>query len=109
MTSQDNTRYVTVEMFNNGIAEIKAENRRNTEEIKAEIRVLEREVAVNSARIEMLQHVFYWGLGIIAIAAALAPSFKREKTEKPQPQVTRSDVQSMIDVAISRALGAKNQ
>lgn len=109
MTSQDNERYVTVEMFNKGIAELKAEIRRNTDEIRAEIRVLEREVAVNSAKIDMLQHTFYWGLGIIAIAAVLAPLFRRDKTEQPKPEITRSDVQSMIDAAISKALGVKNQ
>ena len=74
MTSADNTRYVTVEMFREGIAEIKTELR----EMKGEIRVLEREVAVNSTKIEMLQHTFYWGLAIIAVAATLAPIFKRE-------------------------------
>lgn len=103
MMSQDNARYVTVEMFKEGIAEIKTEIR----ELKGEIRVLEREVAVNSTKIEMLQHTFYWGLGIIAVAAALAPIFKREKREQPEPELTRNDVQLMIDKAM--ALGAKKQ
>ena len=110
MTSQDNAHYVTVEMFNNGMAVV---NQRldkidqTLEEMRSEFRLLDRNVAVNGARIEMLQHTFYCGLAIIAIAAALAPLFKHEKTDKPQPEVTRSDVQSMIDAAISRALNAK--
>ena len=112
MTSQDNAVYVTVEMFNDGMAAV---NQRldkidqTLTEMRSEIRVLDRNVAVNGARIEMLQHTFYCGLAIIAIAAALAPLFKREKTEKPQPEVTRSDVQAMIDAAISRALNANKQ
>ena len=105
MTSQDNVRYVTVEIFREGIAEIKTELR----ELKGEIRVLEREVAVNSAKIEMLQHTFYWGLGIIAVAAALAPLFKRDKTEHPKPELTRNDVQSMIDEAMLKVLGTRKQ
>ena len=107
--SQDNARYVTVEMFKEGIAEIKTEIR----ELKGEIRVLEREVAVNSTKIEMLQHTFYWGLAIIAVAATLAPIFKREKSEQPKPELTMSEillkVDERFDEKISRVLGAKNQ
>ena len=106
MTSQDNARYVTVEMFRDGISELKTEIRgvsSQVNELKAEVRVLDRELAMNTAKIEMLQHTFYWGLGIIAVAAALAPLFKREKNEQPKSELTRSDVQSMIDAALSRA------
>lgn len=116
MTSNDNMQYVTVEMFREGISELKTEIRGvsgQVNELKAEIRVLEREVAVNSAKIEMLQHTFYWGLGIIAVAAALAPLFKRDKTEQPKPELTMAEillkVDERFDEKMSRLLSAKNQ
>lgn len=110
MTSQDNAQYVTVEMFNDGIARIErrfdALERRmdKMEQTTTEMRY---EIRYNARDTDHLQTSVYWGSALLGIIVALAPSFRREKTEKPQPQVTRSDVQSMIDAAVSRALSAK--
>ena len=120
MTSQDNARYVTVEMFNKGIAEIKAEINKNTEVIRAEIRAIDKRVEINSVKIDELHYFMGIGFAIMAVVVAfvgfvitLAPMFremyrdaKKAKTDSP---VSRSEIQSMIDEAISRALGAKKQ
>ncbi len=120
MTSQDNARYITVEMFNNGIAEIKAEIHKNTEEIRAEIRTLDKRVEINSVKIDELHYFMGIGFAIMAVVVVfvgfvitLAPMFREmyrdAKKAKSEPPMTRSDIQSMIDEAISRALSAKNQ
>ena len=110
MTSQDNTRYVTVEMFNDGMAAVTSRldaiNRR-LDKIDQTIAEMRYEIRYNARDIDHLQTSVYWGFAILGIIVALAPSFRREKTEKPQPEVTRSDVQSMIDEAISRALSVR--
>ena len=90
MTSSDNQQYVTVEMFNNGIESLRAEIRQNNEQVRteikqlrAEIQVLDKNLAVNSAKIDMLQHYQNLGFtimgGVIAfvgIVAAIAPIFR---------------------------------
>ena len=124
MTSQDATRYVTAEMFNNGIAEIKAENRRNTEEIKAEIQALDRRIEINSVKIDELHYFMGIGFTVIAIVVGivgfvltLAPMFremyrdrKQSKSERVKQDIlntVRVEMQSMIDEAISRALSVR--
>lgn len=106
MVSNDNN-VLTIEIFNAGIAELKNELKSDIQELKNEVRTLDKNVAVNSAKIEMLQHTFYWGFGIMAIVVALVPYLKREKSEKKDPELTEKKVQSMIDVALARALSVK--
>ncbi|MBQ9903548.1 MAG: hypothetical protein IJM47_02045 [Synergistaceae bacterium] len=105
MTSQDNTRYVTVEMFNYGVAAI---NQR-LDKIDQTMTEMRYEIRYNARDIDHLQTSVYWGFALLGIIIALVQLFKREKNEQPKPEITRSDVQSMIDAAISKALGVKNQ
>ncbi|MBQ7168671.1 MAG: hypothetical protein IJR63_02055 [Synergistaceae bacterium] len=112
MTSQDNAQYVTIEMFNDGMSRIERRFdviERRLDKVEQTMTEMRYEIRYNARDIDHLQTSVYWGFALLGIIVALAPSFRREKTEKPQPEVTRSDVQSMIDAAISRALGAKNQ
>lgn len=114
MTSQDNERYVTVEMFNKGIAELKAEIRNNYEELRAEIRAIEKRVDINTAKIDGLQ--FYIGnwftvmavvVGIVGFMLTLAPMFrdmykdrKQMKSEQLKRDILkelRPELKSMID------------
>ncbi len=105
MTSQDNTRYVTVEMFNYGVAAI---NQR-LDKIDQTMTEMRYEIRYNARDIDHLQTSVYWGFALLGIIIALVQLFKREKNEQPKQEITRSDVQSMIDAAISKALGVKNQ
>lgn len=110
MTSQDNERYVTVEMFNKGIAELKAEIRNNYEELRAEIRAIEKRVDINTAKIDGLQ--FYIGnwftvMAIVGFMLTLAPMFrdmykdrKQMKSEQLKRDILkelRPELKSMID------------
>ena len=105
MTSQDSTNYVTVETFNDGIAAI---NQR-LDKIDQKMTEMRYEMRYNARDIEHLQTSVYWGFALLGIIIALVQLFKREKSEQPKPDITRSDVQTMIDAAISKALGVKNQ
>ena len=112
MTSQDNAVYVTVEMFNDGMARIERRFdalERRLDKVEQTMTEMRYEIRYNARDIDHVQTSVYWGFALLGIIVALAPSFRREKNEKPQPEVTRSDVQSMIDEAISRVLGAKKQ
>ena len=95
MTSSDN--FVTVDLFNAGIREI-----------KSEIREVRYENQLNGAKMDWMQTSIYWGFAIIAFVvtfvAIFVPSFKRGKSEKNEEALTTEKVQSMIDDAISRAL-----
>ena len=114
MTSNDHQQYLTVELFNSKIdtlmAQISLENEKLHSELKAEIQDVRSISLVNSAKIEMLQHIFYWGFGImtvvIAIIAVLVPYLFRERKEKKQEQTqqqftTHSEVKDMISQALS--------
>lgn len=125
MTSNDNQQYLTVELFNSKMdtlmAQISLENEKlhsefKTEiqgvrsELKAEIQDVRSIALVNSAKIEMLQHTFYWGFAImtliIAIVAILVPYLLIIRKEKRQEQTqqqytTHHDVQDMIAQALS--------
>ena len=122
MTSQDNSRYVTVEMFNDSMTRI--ERRfdaidKTLTELKTEIRTLDKRVEINSVKIDELHYFMGIGFAIMAVVVAfvgfvitLAPMFREmyrdAKKAKSEPPITRTDVQSMIDEAI-RALGARKQ
>lgn len=123
MTSNDNPRYVTVEMFNDSMTRI--ERRfdaidKTLNELKTEIRTLDKRVEINSVKIDELHYFMGIGFAIMAVVVTfvgfvitLAPTFREmyrdAKKAKSETPMTRSDVQSMIDETISRALGAKNQ
>lgn len=112
MTSQDNQQYITVELFNSKmetfIAQIRLDNERLRNELNSkidsvqaslhsEIQALSAQVNVNSAKIEMLQHTFYWGFAILALIVAFVPMFRRERKEKqPEEVLTREKVQEIV-------------
>ena len=98
MTSHDN--YVTIEIFNQGINEIKNE----ISNLHSEIRDVKYENRLNSAKIDWLQHSIYWGFAVIAFVVAyvsLRPS-RKEKSEK-QKFTTAEQVQEIVDKAITKA------
>ena len=99
-----NENFITVEMFNAGIQELKnelkAEMQKNNTEIKTEIRVLQSDTA-------HLQTSIYWGFAIIAIVIALVTLFKNDKTEnKAKKDVTVEQVHEIVDTAISKTLAS---
>ena len=73
MDNTEKTNYISIEMFNNGIQELKAEIQKNN----IEIRVLQSDTA-------HLQTSVYWGFAIIGIVLTIVIFFKGEKTEKKQ-------------------------
>lgn len=123
MTSNDQQQYLTVDMFNSRMdtlmAQIRLENEKLRSELKAEIQDVRSISLVNSAKIEMLQHTFYWGFGImtivIAIIAVLVPYLFREHKEKKQEQtvLTEEKVQDMIsrtvNDAVTKVLGVPHE
>ena len=117
MTSNDNQQYITVELFNSKmetfIAQIKLSNEqlRNElnskidsvqSELRAEIQAVATQVQVNSAKIEMLQHTFYWGFAILALIVAFVPMFRREHKDKEQT-ITRNNVLEIVNEAVAKA------
>ena len=129
MTSQDNSRYVTVEMFNDGIARIERRLDKIDQTltgIQAEIRAMDRRVEINTVKIDELHYFMGIGFTVIAIVVGivgfvltLAPMFrdiyhdrKQAKSERVKQDILdtlRGEMQSMIDSAVSQALGAKKQ
>ena len=98
MTSQDNERYVTVEVFNDGMAKINS--RLDTIDatltaMQAEIRTFDKRVEVNSVKVDELHYFMGIGFTVMAIVVGLvgflmtlAPMFremykdhKREKLD----------------------------
>ena len=118
MTSNDNQQYITVELFNSKmetfITQIRLDNEqlRNElnskidsvrSELKAEIQSVATQVQVNTAKIEMLQHTFYWGFAILAFIVAFVPLFRHEHKEKVQP-LTRDSVLEIVNETIAKAI-----
>ena len=118
MTSNDNQQYITVELFNSKmetfITQIRLDNEqlRNElnskidsvrNELRAEIQSVAAQVQVNAAKIEMLQHTFYWGFAILAFIAAFVPLFRRERKDKEQ-SITRESVLEIVNEAVAKAM-----
>ena len=101
------------------MTQIKLENEKLRSELKGEIQGVRSELhneiqavrdiaIVNSAKVDMLQHTFYWGFGImtlvISIVSIFVPHFLQERKEKSHEQTqqftTRSEVQDMIALAL---------
>ena len=122
MTSQDNARYITVEVFNDGMAKINS--RLDTIDatltaMQAEIRTFDKRVEVNSVKVDELHYFMGIGftvmaivVGLVGFVLTLAPMFREmyqdHRREKNAQHVTRSEVADMIEAAVARALGAKN-
>ena len=123
MISNDSQQYLTVELFRAEMDTLKAQiqlgNEKLRTELKSEIQDVRSISLVNSAKIEMLQHTFYWGFGImtivIAIVAVLVPYLFRDHKEKKQeqPVLTEEKVQDMIsrtvNDAVTKALGVPHE
>ena len=118
MTSADNQQYITVELFNSKmetfLTQIKLGNEQLRNELNAkidekfgqlhaEIQSVAVQTQVNAAKIEMLQHTFYWGFAILAFIAAFVPLFRRER-EKKEQAVTRDSVLEIVNDAIAKAM-----
>ena len=107
-----------VETFNSGLENLKIyiDGRfekvgTQIENVKAQVQTLDKSVAVNTAKIEMLSHTFYWGFAILAIVVALVPYFykerkeeKQQKEEKSQNILSKQEVQDMINSSITRTV-----
>ena len=119
MTSNDQQQYLTVDMFNSRMDTLMAQIRLENEKLRSELRTefqagfatLQTQTQVNSAKIEMLQHTFYWGFAImtvvIAIIAVIVPYFLIHRKEKQQEQTqtqftTRNEVQDIVAQALSK-------
>ena len=119
MISNDSQQYLTVDIFNSRmdtfLSQIRLENEKLRGELKAEIQAVRADLhakildvraegRVNSAKIDMLQHTFYWGFGImtlvITFVAFLVPYFRREHkqkaTEQHQQGISREDVINIV-------------
>ena len=118
MISADNQQYITVELFNSKmetfLTQIKLGNEQLRNELNAkidekfgqlhaEIQAVAVQTQVNVAKIEMLQHTFYWGFAILAFIAAFVPLFRRER-EKKEQTVTRDSVLEIVNDAVAKAI-----
>ncbi len=132
MTSQDNARYVTVEMFNDSMARIErrfdsVERRmdkidQTLNEITKEIRTIDRRSEINTVKIDELHYFMGIGFAIMAVVVAFvgymtsgASSRKEDKTDSVERmkqdilQTVRNEMKSVAGEVISSALSAKNQ
>ena len=120
MKMQSNDNYITVEMFNDGIQEIKSEivalNKMIDgvqNEIKDTRNELLTEIRLNQHDVAHLQTSVYWGFAIIAFVVAFISlnPFRREKTENATQQketLTEARVEKIAETiaekVISKAL-----
>ena len=92
MTSGDNI--LTVEIFNEGIREIRQE----VSELKAEVSNIRYEQRLSSAKIDWLQTSVYWGFAVLGVVIAIAalvvgivglkPILFNSSREKPKAKIT---------------------
>ena len=104
-----NDSYITIEMFNNGIHEIKAEFQQFRDEFKAEIKVVEDQLMLQNAKIDWLQHSVYWGFAIIGIVIALISIIPSKKeTASHTSEWSERDLRSLIREEIAMAQNVAN-
>ena len=106
MTSGDN--YITIEMFNGGIQEIKSEMNQRFDKLENEIKEIKQEIRLNKNDTEHLQTSIYWGFAIIGVVIALVgfvvsvlailPHFSFERTERSEDLSSRNirDIRALI-------------
>lgn len=132
MTSNDNPRYVTVEMFNDSMTRIErrfdAIDRKfekidqTLNELTKEIHAIDRRAEINSVKIDELHYFVGVGFAIMAVVVTLvgymmsgSASRKEEKTDTTERMkrdildTVRSEMRLVADEVVSRALGAKKQ
>ena len=102
-----NDSYITIEMFNNGIHEIKAEFQQFRDEFKAEIKVVEDQLMLQNAKIDW--HSIYWGFAIIGIVIALISIIPSKKeTAGHTSEWSERDLRSLIREEIAMAQNVAN-
>ena len=106
MTSTDN--YVTVEMFNAGIQEIKTEMNQRFDIIQAEIKEMGQEIRLTQNDVAHIQTSIYWGFAVMGIVIALVglvvailaimPQLRRDKPERGEDLSSRNirDIRALI-------------
>ena len=124
MISNDNQQYVTVELFNSKMETLLTQIRLDNEKLRgelrqefqagistlqAEIKAVDTKAQINSAKIEYLQHTFYWGFAIMTLVLTFVTVFipylrerKNEKQEDKQSLITEQRVQELIDQALAK-------
>ena len=115
MTSNDKNVYIREDVFNARMERLEAIFERNIDSVKSELRseiqAVDTNVKVNSAKIEMLEHTFYWGFAlmtlVIAVVAVFVPYLLKERKDKiqeksTQPVLSEQRVQEMIQSALSK-------
>lgn len=94
----ENQEYITVEIFNKGLADLKSD-------LKAEIQVVKDNVLVNSAKIDMLQHtqnvwfmVIAVVVALIGFAITLAPMFRDmyRDSRKDSHTMTEQEIRNIV-------------
>ncbi len=82
-------------------------------ELKAEVIKTGNDVQVLTARVDSMENVLYWGLGLFGIILALAallPSILEAAKRLFKPSVTIEQVKQLIDTAIANHLsGGKTE
>ena len=105
MTSNDvNNNFVTVEMFNAGIQEIKNEMAEMRREIKQEIKdtrqELMTEIRINQNDTAHVQTSVYWGFAIMGIIIAFISVYlpRKEKSERGEDLSPRNirDIRAIV-------------
>ena len=116
-----NDHYVTIEIFNQGIQEIKTEVKQINNELHQEIKdtknELLTEIRINEVGTSHLQTSIYWGFAIMGIVIALVglivaiialnPSQRKEQTES-KPEWSERDLRALIREEISMANSVTN-
>ena len=109
MTGNDN--YITIEMFNNGIQEIKSE----IIALNKRIDGLQQEVRINTVKIEATQNSINTGfltmtltitavIAIVGLIATLAPTIREYFASKLKISSLDERMQEIAEKAISKAL-----
>ena len=112
MTSNDaNNGFITVEMFNAGIREIKHEMAEMLKELRQEIKdtrnELMTEIRINQVEMAHVQTSVYWGFAIVGIIIAFVGlyPFRKDRTERSEDLSPRNirDIRAIIreEIALS--------
>lgn len=118
MTSNDNKQFVTVEIFNSAMNKIDKHFDiidGKFEVVRAEILAVKELALVNSAKIDAYKDTTNTWFTVLAVIiafvgfiVALAPTFremfKEARLERKNKQLTREDVQNMINASVSQAV-----
>ena len=119
MTSNDNQKYVTVEIFRSTIGELRTEiisgfSKTHTEnnELRSEIQTVRENTIVNGAKIDAYRDFTGIWFTVIAVIVAfvglaaplLRDLYKDSRKAKEQEKLTEEKVQAMIDNAIAKAM-----